>query len=106
MKRLKKRFAVVCNQINRKKYLILIMVRNIIILIRKLLEQPKITSQQLKNMKTSNNVDIKSVIIQYSKILHKLSKNIRQVEKVSQIGVGKGSNSHSYSERKKNYFFV
>ena len=45
-------------------------------------------------MKTQNIVDIKSVIIEHSKALHKLSKTIRQAGKV-------GSVSSLYSDTKK-----
>ena len=45
-------------------------------------------------MKIQNIVDIKSVIIEHSKALHKLSKTIRQAGKV-------GSVSSLYSDTKK-----
>ena len=74
------------------------MFRNIIILIWRekntnLVKQVKIISQGLKAIENPNDiVYIKSVIIEYPKTSHKLSKTIRQDENVS--------NSHLYSETK------
>ena len=74
------------------------MFRNIIILIWRekntnLVKQVKIISQRLKAIENPNDiVYIKSVIIEYPKTSHKLSKTIRQDENVS--------NSHLYSETK------
>ena len=65
------------------------MFRNIIILIWRekntnLVKQVKIISQRLKAIENANDiVYIKSVIIEYPKTSHKLSKTIRQDENVS-----------------------
>ena len=58
-------------------------------------------THQLKTFENPNIVDIKLVIIEHPKTSHKLSKTIRQCEKVPQIGSGKSSNSSLYSDRKK-----
>ena len=50
---------------------------------------------------SSNHVNIKSVIIDYPKTSHKLSKPIKQDEKFSQVGFGKNSNSPLYTNTKK-----
>ena len=53
-------------------------------------------------MENGNNVDVKSVIIEYPKASRKLSKAIRQAEKVSQLSsAGKISDSSLYNETKK-----
>ena len=51
-----------------------------------------------KTFENPNIVNIKSVIIEHPKTSHKLSKTIRQTEKVSEVG----SNSSLYSDTKKN----
>ena len=61
----------------------------------KSLKQSEIISYQPKNLKNTNIVDIKSVIIEYPKTSHKLSKTLRQAEKV-------GCNSFLYSYTRKN----
>ena len=71
----------------------------------KSVEQSKIITQQPKTFKNPNTIDINSVIIYHLKTLHKLSKTIRQVKKVSKVGSSKGSNSPLYSETKKWKFF-
>ena len=50
-------------------------------------------TQQLKAIENPNNVDIKSIIIEHPKTSHKLSKTIRQTDKVSQVGFRKSSNN-------------
>ena len=57
--------------------------------------QKKITYQP-NTFENPNIVDIKSVIIEHSQISHKLSKAIRQTEKVSQVD----SNSSLYNDTK------
>ena len=71
----------------------------------KLVKRLKIITQQLKATENSNIVDIKSVIIKHPKTSHKLTKTIRQAEKVCQVGFGKSSNSSLYSETKKEKIF-
>ena len=71
-----------------------------------LVKRSKIISQKVKVIKNPSLVDIISGIIEYPKISHKLSKTIRQLEKVSQEGVGKSFNSHLYSEIKQNNFWM
>ena len=56
-------------------------------------KQSKITTQQLKSIESLNILDIKWVTIGHPKTSQKLSKTIRQAEKVSQIGSGKISNT-------------
>ena len=51
----------------------------------KSVKQLKIITMQAKTFENPNIVDIKSVIIEYPKTSHKLSKSIRQAEKVSQV---------------------
>ena len=46
-------------------------------------KESKIMTQQPKTFENPNIVDIKSVIIEHANISHKLSKTIRQSEKVS-----------------------
>ena len=66
-----------------------------------LVKQSKMIAQQSKTLKKPNIVDIKSGIIEHTKTTHKLTKPIRQTEKVSQIiGPGKNSNKPSYSKTK------
>ena len=49
-------------------------------------KKSKIINQQWKTFENPNIVDIKLVILEHPKISHESSKNIRQVEKVSQAG--------------------
>ena len=63
----------------------------------KSVEQWDIITYQPKFFENLNIVDIKSVITEHPKTSHKLSKTIRQAEKV-------GSNSSLYSDTKKNIF--
>ena len=58
----------------------------------------QIFTYQKKTFENSNIVDIKPVITEHPKTLHKLSKTIRQAEKV-------GSNSFLYSDTKKSKNF-
>ena len=58
-------------------------------------------SQQIKAMENPNIPDIKSVTVEHTNVSRKLSKTIRQTEKVSQAGPGKSYNSPLYSETKK-----
>ena len=60
----------------------------------KSVKQSKIITQQPKTFKNPNTVDIKSVIKKHSRTSQKLSKTIKQAEKV-------GSNSPLYSDTKK-----
>ena len=57
-------------------------------------KKKKITTYQAKAFENPNIADIKSVITEHPKTSHKLSKTIRQAEKV-------GSNSSLYSDRNK-----
>ena len=52
----------------------------------KSVKQSKIITQKPKTFENPNIVDIKLVIIEHLKTSHKLSKTIRQAEKVSQVG--------------------
>ena len=55
-----------------------------------LLKRSKINTQQPKKLENQKTVDIKSVFIEHPKTLRKLSKAIREAEKVSlEIGAGK-----------------
>ena len=99
MKRLKKRFAIACNQINRKMlatsnakehYDFYLKRKN-----TKSVKRSKVISQQLKSIE--NIVDIKSVVIKHPKTSQKFSKT----KQVSQVGYGKTSNSPLYSKTKK-----
>ena len=63
-------------------------------------------TQQLKAIENPNNVDIKSIIIEHPKTSHKLSKTIRQTDKVSQVGFHKISNTPLYSKTKKREHFL
>ena len=58
---------------------------------RKSLKQSEIISYQPKTFENPNITDIKSVITEHPNTSHKLSKTIRQAEKV-------GSNSSVYSD--------
>ena len=62
----------------------------------KSVKQWKIITQQSKTLENSNIVDIKLVIIEHPKTLHKLSKTVRQAQKDSQVGC----NSSLYSGKK------
>ena len=50
---------------------------------RKSVKQSKIIIYQSKTFENTNPIDIKSVIIEYPKTSHNMSKTIRQVEKVA-----------------------
>ena len=73
---------------------------------RKSVKRSKIVTQQQKAIENTSIADIKSVIIEHPKTSHKLSKIIRQAEKVSQIGSGKSSNSLLQSELKTSEKFL
>ena len=66
----------------------------------KSVKQSKIITYQPKTFENPNLVDIKSVITEHPKTSHKLSKTIRQAEKVSHIG----SNSSLFSDEKRENF--
>ena len=67
-----------------------------------LVKQPKITAYQPKTLENPNYVGIKSVIIEYIKTSHKLSKTIKQATNLSQVtSAKKNSYSPFYNERKK-----
>ena len=71
-----------------------------------MVKRSKIITQQPKTIKRPKIVDIKPVIIEHPRTLYKLSKAIRQAEKVSEVsGTGKTSDSPLYSEMKKVKFF-
>ena len=53
------------------------------------MKRSKITTQQPKAIENPNITDLKSVFIEHPKIFGKLSKTIRQAEKVSQVGSDK-----------------
>ena len=83
-----KRFVVACNQINRRttwprndKGTLPTFVKKED---TKSVKESKIMTQQPKTFENSNIFDIWSVIIEHPKTSHKLSKTIRQAEKVSQ----------------------
>ena len=78
---------------NAKKYS-----QSIIRKITKSVKQTEVIFYHAKTFENSNIVDIKSVITEHPKISHKLSKTIRQGEKV-------GSNRSKYSDKKKWIFF-
>ena len=61
-------------------------------------KQSEIITYQPKAFEKPDIVYIKSVIIEYPKTSHKLSKTLEQAEKVSQVG----SNTSLYSDKKKN----
>ena len=63
---------------------------------RKSVKQSDIITYKPKTFENPSNVDIKSVITEYSKNLHKLSKTIRKSEKL-------GSNSSLYSDTNKKF---
>ena len=65
-----------------------------------------IITQQPKTIENPNIIDISSFTIEHLKTSRKLSKSIRQAEKVSQVsGADKNSTSPLYSETKKSEFF-
>ena len=64
----------------------------------KSVKQSRIITQQPETSKNPNNVDMKLVITEHQKTSHKLSKAIKQTEKVA-------SNSSLYSDTKKWFFF-
>ena len=66
---------------------------------RKSAKQSEIVTCQPKTFENPSIVDTKSIITEHPKTSHKLSKTIRQVEKV-------GSNSLLYNDTKKNQNFV
>ena len=99
MKRLKKKdLLLLANKLREKKYLILVMLKNTISLYQKkntkLIKQAEIITYQPKTFENPNIVDITSIITEHPKTSHKLSKTIRQAEKV-------GSNSSLDSNAKK-----
>ena len=62
----------------------------------------KLITQQSKTLEKPDIADIKSVITEHPKTSHKLSKTIRQAEKVSQVsGADKNSDSSLYGKIKK-----
>ena len=61
-------------------------------------EQSEIVTYQPKTFENPNIVDIKPIITAHPQTLHKLSKTIKQPERV-------GSNSSLYSDTKKYKFF-
>ena len=66
-----------------------------------MVKRSKMISQQIKAMENPNIPDIKSVTVEHTNVSRKLSKTIKQTEKVSQAGSGKSYNSPLYSETKK-----
>ena len=56
-------------------------------------KRSKVITQQLQAIENPKIADLKSAIIENLKTSHKLSKTIRQTEKVSQVGAAKNSNS-------------
>ena len=97
MKRLKKKIYYCLQQINKKitnpryakeHYRSFIWKKN-----WKSVKQSEITTYQPKTFENPNIVDKKSVITEHPKTSHKLSKTIRQAEKV-------GSNNSLYSDTK------
>ena len=66
------------------------------------MKRSKIFTQQPKTSENTNIADIKSDTIEHSKNFRKLSKAVRQAEKVSQvIGAGKNCFNSLYTEAKK-----
>ena len=66
----------------------------------KLIKWSKITTQKQKTFENPNIVDIKSVITEYQKTSRKLSKTIRQAEKIPQLGSCKSFNNPLYDKTK------
>ena len=58
-----------------------------------MIKRSKVITQQLQAIENPKIADLKSAIIENLKTSHKLSKTIRQAEKVSQVGTAKNSNS-------------
>ena len=52
---------------------------------KKLVKRPKIITQRTETVENLSIIDIKSVTIEHSKTSHKLSKNIKQAKKFSQV---------------------
>ena len=52
---------------------------------KKLVKRPKIITQRTETVENLSIVDIKLVTIEHSKTSHKLSKNIKQAKKFSQV---------------------
>ena len=103
MKLLKKKDLLLLANKLIEKYLILVMLKNTI---NHLSEKTHKISKTIRNnylstktFENPNNVDIKSIITEHLKTSHKLSKTIKQAEKV-------GSNSSSYilMQKKKKVF--
>ena len=61
-----------------------------------MVKRSKMISQQIKAMENPNIPDIKSVTVEHTNVSRKLSKTIKQTEKVSQAGSGKSYNSPLY----------
>ena len=71
------------------------------------MKQSKIISQQPKTLENKSIADIKLVTIEHPKTFLKVSKSIRQAEKVSQVcGAGKNCDSLLYSEAKRCEIFL
>ena len=69
---------------------------------KKLIKRSKLITRQSKNIENSYIVDIISVTIEHPKTFHKLSKTIRQANKVCQVGdAGKNFTSPLYRETTK-----
>ena len=90
MKRLKKRSIIVCNLINRKKYLILVMLKNTIIYKKKNTKVSKTIKNNYSATKSfwkSKIADIKSVILKNPEFLHELSKTIQgRIQRFWKVG--------------------
>ena len=63
---------------------------------RKSVKQWEIINFQPKTFKNPNNVDINSVITEHQKTSHKLSKTIRQAEKVGSINKKKNNKMRTF----------
>ena len=105
IKHQKKKIILYHSQPNQfEKYLILVNQRILSTLFteknnnKKLVKQSKVIAQQPKTIENPNTVDIKSSIIERLKNSRRLSKTIKQAEKVPQIGV---ADNLLYSEVKK-----
>ena len=73
---------------------------------KKSVKRSKITTQQPKAIEKPNITELESVFTEHPKNFGKLSKTIRQAEKVSQVGSDKNSNSSLYSETKELKIFL
>lgn len=63
------------------------------------MKRSEIITQQRKALENPSTIDIKAVTVEHPKCSRKLSKSIRQAEKVSQVsGADKNSNSSLYIE--------